>query len=305
MYLIFSIKHVEDIISHCSSSFRKYVNIQALTGIDMVYGRRKYSKKTSKSNAKYTRTNRKIVKRSPTLTPAIKSYVKRTIARTEEVKTVVTTLSDLQTGNYALIKPYVSDPGCGIISLTEAMDNIGQGTGQGDRIGNKIRVVKNIFKGYMYALNTTDTGGVPTNVTMYIGRLKAGISTPTNSAIAQMFQAGDTTFAPSDDNRSGLWAINKNLWNVYYRKTFKIGGSTSNIANAVSNNDYKAMRHFQVDLSRWMPKIINYNDGNNISTNAGLYAWFTIANYNDQIITGAYIPQVQYVAVNEFLFTDS
>jgi len=262
-----------------------------------------YRRKKSVYNKKYKKSSKKNYKSK--ISPAVKNYVKKAVSRTEEIKSVVTTLSDLQTGNYALIKPFIQDPGCGIISLTEAIDNVGQGTGQGDRIGNKILIKRNIFKGYMYALNATDTGGFPTNITMYIGRLKVGISTPTNSAIAQMFQAGDTTFPPTDDNRAHLYAINKNLGNVYYRRTFKIGGSTSNSANAVSNNDYKALRHFSINLSKWIPKVINYNDGNNVSTNAGLYAWFTVSNYNDQVITVAYAPQVQYVAVNELEYTDA
>lgn len=250
----------------------------------------KYSKKTSSSRA---------------VAPAVKKYVARKLAKISEVKTVVTTLSDLQTGNYAQIKPYIQDPGCNMISLTEAIDNVGQGTGQGDRIGNKITIKKNIFKGYMYAINNTLTGGLPTNVTLYIGRLKVGISTPTNAAIAQMFQAGDTTFAPTDDNRASLYGINKNLWTVFFRRTYKIGGATSTSANAIpANNDYKALQHFYVNLSKFIPRTINYNDGNNVSTNAGLYAWFTISNFNDQIITGAYAPQVQYVALNELMFTD-
>lgn len=262
---------------------------------------RKYNKKPISSKSK--KFTRKFTG-SRGVAPAVKKYVAKKLAKVSEVKTVVTTLSDLQTGNYAMIKPYVQDLGCGIISLTEAMDNVGQGVGQGDRIGNKITVKKNMFKGYIYAINNTLTGGLPTNITMYIGRLKAGISTPTNSAISQMFQAGDTTFAPTDDNRTALYAINKNLWTVFYRRTFKIGGSTSASPNAVNNNDYKALIKFSIDVSKYHPRTINYNDGNNISTNAGLYAWFTLANYNDQVITVGYAPQVQYVAINELTFTD-
>jgi len=263
---------------------------------------RKYNKKSPiSSKRKYKRkyTGARAV------TPAVKKYVAKKLAKISEVKTVVTTLSDLQGGNYAMIKPYAQDLGCGIISLTEAMDNIGQGTGQGDRIGNRITIKRNMFKGYIYAINNTLTGGNPTNVTMYIGRLKAGISTPTNSTIAQMFQAGDTTFSPTDDNRTALYQINKNLWTVFYKRTFKIGGATSTSANSIpANNDYKALVRFSIDVSKYHPRIVNYNDTNNISTNVGLYAWFTIANYNDQVITVGYSPQVQYVAINEVSYTD-
>lgn len=76
-------------------------------------------------------SKKKYSPRKKTAVPvAIKKYVRKAVNRTEEVKTVVTTISDLQGSNYAMIKPYVVDPGCGLVSLTEAMDNIGQGTGQ-------------------------------------------------------------------------------------------------------------------------------------------------------------------------------
>jgi len=262
--------------------------------------KRVYKKKYISKKKKYT------PKKKTQVPVSIKRYVKRAVNRTEEVKTVVTTLSDLQSGIAAQIRPYVQDPGCGLISLTEAMDTIQQGVGQGDRIGNKIRLKRNMLKGYLYAINGGLTGGNPTNVTMYIGRLKSTLLTPITATLAQLFQAGDTVFAPTDNNLSSLYQINRNSWNVYYRRTFKIGGATSSSTNAIpANNDYKALVKFSINLSKWLPKTINYNDASSISTNAGLYMWFTISNYNDEPITSLYIPQVQYVAINEFSYTDA
>jgi hypothetical protein len=139
---------------------------------------------------------------------------------------------------------------------------------------------------------------------MYIGKLRATINTPPTSYFGQLFQLGDTATAPTDDNRSSLYSINKDIWDIKYKKTFKIGSSETSNPNYVSNNDYKALQYFRVDLAKWLPKKIKYNDGVTVSSNCGLYAWFTIANYNDQIITGAYQPQVQFVALNNLYFTD-
>lgn len=259
-----------------------------------------------KPRARKTASKKKYTPKSkPAIKKIVKKEVKSQMAKTQEVKQVTTIISDLQGGNYAQLKPFIQDTGCNIASLTESIDTIGQGTGQGDRIGNRVHMKYLGFKGYLYAINNTLTGGNPTNVTMYIGRLKAGVSTPTTSSLSQFLQLGNTTIAPTDDNRAALYEINRDLWNVYYRKTFKIGGATSTSSNAIpANNDYHVMRKFNINLTKWIPKTINYTDGNNIATNCGLYVWFTIANYNDQVISAGYAPQVQYVGINTFKYTD-
>ena len=246
-----------------------------------------------------------------TVPTVVKKYVNRRLAKEAEVKNVVVTISKptpSSSSNYKPINPYTIDTACNVLSLTAAPDNISQGVGQGDRVGDQIQVKKLLFKGYIYSLQTGIApnllGGFPTNVTMYIGRLKSTLTAPNPSAFGQLFQAGDTTFSPTDDNRSSLYDINKDVWTVFYRRTFKIGGSTQTSANAVSNNDYSALRRFSINCSKWIPKKLHYNDNVITSQNAGLYVWFTISNYNDQPITSAYVPQVQLCALNDFQYTD-
>lgn len=223
-----------------------------------------------------------------------------------ETKEVVTIISDPTPGtSIAAILPYVQTNTCNVYSLTEPMDVISQGTGQGDRIGNRLYAKTLRFKGYIYSIPTEGISGFPTNVTMYIGRLKQSVLPPTAYHFQNLFQLGDTTKQPTDDNRSSLYAINTDLWTVHYRRTFKVGSSWSDSPNAVPNNDYKSLVKFNINCTPWIPKHIRYNDGSAGSINVGLYVWFTIANYNDFAIGVGYSPQVQFCSLCEFTYTDS
>lgn len=210
--------------------------------------------------------------------------------------------------DYLALKPYVQDPGCNCISLLEPANNIGQGTGAGDRIGNRIHVKSMIFRGYIYSVSTgsgsIETGGIPTNVTMYIGKVKNSINVPTYAQLSALYQAGDTTFSPTDNNLSSLYSINKDLFTVYKTRRFKIGGAQP-VTGFSANNDYKIMQRFSFDISKFIPRTLLYNDVPTTVTNAGLYVWFVLSNYNDLPITGGYIPQVQWCALTELKFTDS
>lgn len=263
---------------------------------------RRYTKKTKKST-------KKINKKGKVYTTPLRNLrkiIRREVIKSAEEKNVITVISDSSAANPTLkIKPYAQDPLCGVLSLTEPIDVIDQGTGQGDRIGNTLRAKNLRFKGYIYSI-TTEGGvsGFPTNVTMYIGRLKQSVLPPTATQFQNLLQVGDDSIPPTDDNRTSLYSINRDLWNVYYRRTFKIGSSVPTTANAVANNDYKALIHFNVNCTKWLPKLIRFDDTSQGSINTGLYVWFTISNYNDQLITPAYIPQVQYCAMCEFNYTD-
>lgn len=258
----------------------------------------RYPKKTRKVQYKKSSKSKAIPQK-------VKAYVDRAITRSEEIKSVVTTMTDLYTPfDWLPLKPYIQDPGCNCISLLEPLNSISQGTGQGDRIGNKIQVKSVVFRGYLYSVSDGSTGGVPTNVTMYIGKCKNSISVPTYAQLSALYQAGDTTFSPTDNNLSSLYRVNNDIFTIYKTRRFKIGGA-SPASGYVANNDYKALQRFSIDVTKYIPKNILYNDLPTPITNAGLYVWFVISNYNDNAITASYIPQVQWTAVTEARFTDS
>jgi len=271
------------------------------TIIEMAF--KKYTKKRAVKRVAKKRTLKK---------KSVVKVVKQVLARNLEKKSVVTTPVVIRSSNptsdtgTTQLRNYQQDITCNLFKCLYSASTISQGLGQGDRVGNQITCKSNYIKGYMYSIDTS--GGVdgnPTMVTMWIGRLKGTVGVPIAVDFTNLLQAGDTAFAPTDDNRTSLRTYNHDYWDIKYRKTFKIGGSRPVLSGYVGNNDFSALRHFSINVAKWHPKNIKYNDTATSLMNAGLYMWFTIANYNDVAMTPSYVPQVQVVMQNDFTFTDA
>lgn len=167
--------------------------------------------------------------------------------------------------------------------------NIGQGVGNAQRVGNKIKVKSWVIKGLIQPLPYTEASTVIGNsqigyVTVYLGRLQSG-----GGAVAEgldgLFQQGNTSITPTGLSLESLYAINTDRYKVYAKKTFKMGqqfSTTPNVPGNVhgENNDFSLTAKFTFDVTKYVFKNrhIMYDDTNTVPQNfdmSTLCCWAT------------------------------
>lgn len=262
----------------------------------MPYVRKPKSSKSRKS----IRSRKAMPKMSArAVSKVVKRYVKSAISRHAETKHC----APLANNNINIL-PYNSTTfQCTAIDLTNVL-NTNQGTGQGDRIGSEIQVVKYTFKGFVNFAFSSAGGNKPCYLKMVIGRLKESVLAP--ARFDNLFQNGNTTAAPGNLPTDMLRKFNKDAWIIYTTRMFKLGNSSDTIVAGVNNNnnDFSLCRMFSIDLSKHVQRI-KYNDSTSDPTNVGVYAWFLLCNADGSPITTTVYPTTEIHYDVEASFKDS
>lgn len=151
---------------------------------------------------------------------------------------------------------------------------ISQGTGQGDRIGNRIRVRKAFVKLVFYprAYDVYNPQPKPQDVRLLIVKSKDDKNTlPGKSSFGDFFQSNNSYNAPTGNLPDMVRSVNKDSWVVYKDIHFKLGcsayfsdgaGNANDASQQFYNNDYKYNKIMTIDVTRFIPKTIVYQDNN-------------------------------------------
>jgi len=90
---------------------------------------------------------------------------------------------------------------------------------------------------------------------------------------------------------------NKDVVNVHYQRTFKLGHSSyvgvtggSSATDPKSDNDYKLNHKFTLDITKYLPKRMYFNDTDNGTTSKQVYCVFEAVYYNGSNMTAATSP---------------
>lgn len=219
----------------------------------------------------------------------IKQEVSRQVDRLIEDKTIQYTWT--QTGAVGL-EPYgASNWGtyncCPIfpVSATPGFV-ISQGSGQANRIGNSIRPTKFVYRGIVSA---NQWNGTYNNVPQpqYVMLLMLARKDTGNQVIGStnlLFQNGNSATNPTGALYDVLAPFNTDLYNIYYKRVFKIGsainqGTGTDIVNQqYANNDFSRAVMFNIDLTKHYYKAIKFSDASLPSNVAqGLHlAWYVM-----------------------------
>lgn len=175
-----------------------------------------------------------------------------------------------------------------IFCSAEILNPITQGTGQANRIGNRVLLKSLDFSFLVWARPTNASGvNLPIDLVMYVftDKLNPALSDANTiqSAIAgfgagpYFYEAGNATSSAAGTITDQLLRVNGDRFTLHKKKIFKI--STANVANW-HNNDYKASRRFKVKLGKYMPKNVVYNDGG-VLTSRQVWVMFLPVIAND------------------------
>lgn len=259
------------------------------------------------------RVSKKTVKKGKRSSPkartsmkAVKAVVKREIARNVENK-----ISEVYNLSQNIVGPTSAAFTSNIIALGCAPTaiQISQGTSQGARIGNEIKIKKMRFKGILYPLQynvTTNPGITPLIVKMWLFYDK---SAPTSapSPITDFFQFGGATLAFQNVMADSILPINTDKYRVLTSRTFKLGfGSyTGTGATAAqqyyANNDFKYNQSFSIDLMPYIIKETKFNDNSTDPMTRHLFCMWSVMNSDGSTMNSAYIPaHVTWIQECEF-----
>lgn len=189
---------------------------------------------------------------------------------------------------------------------------LAQGDGQANITGNKVTTEKNIFS-FVATLKpwnaSTNANPRPLYLTYWVVSVRGGsYSTVVADVVSQIksrfFNSGNSFAGFSDSVLDQIRTVNDDVFILHEKKTFKLGnastfasgagGATPTSAQGYTNNDFSMIVKFDVDLTKYTPKTIRYND--NDATQFGNQKWifFTMQNCDGSAISASVPVELWY-----------
>jgi len=152
--------------------------------------------------------------------------------------------------------------------------NLENGLGEGNRIGNDIKLKRWIIKGIIQPVRTATDVLVNSNVgyvDVYFGKLMKNTTQVANT-LSRLYQNGNTATTPACKSTDMLNPLNKDTYKVYYHRRFKMGaasdpdtysGTAATAAEHPASNDFKLSQTFGFDVCKYIlkNKQLKYDDG--------------------------------------------
>lgn len=205
--------------------------------------------------------------RASKVTKSVKKFVRSQINRNIENKCVQIN-SGYSFGNVTESPDLNAYPMCPLNTFW----TISLGTGQGARVGNQVTTRKVMLNYILRPTSydaTTNPIPQPSIVQLMLGYVKLTPGTlPVAADVNNLFQSGSSVAAPNGSLRDIISVINKDYWVIKKRWTHKIGyaensatGASGSDAN-FANNDYKYSAIKRLDITKFVPKVLHFNDSN-------------------------------------------
>jgi len=247
-------------------------------------GKSRYTKKRNYKKSVKKSYKKKTYKKSVPV--SVKKYVNNIIARNVETKTAIPA-----SANNVEIQPYgVANPhGSTVIDFSPVWNSIAQGTQNGMRVGDQIKVQSLKFRGFVNfdSSNANNENYLknPLYLKMIILRRKDSQTNPCfygTTGINDLMMNGATPTNPQS-TPSDMWRyLNKDTYRIYKTKMFKIGSSvTSNTPSESNlyNNDFKLSQKFSIDLSKHID-VLKYQPGQVTVNNQAMFCIFLVCFAN-------------------------
>jgi len=234
-------------------------------------------------------------KRSFGVSSSVKSYVKTALSRNIENKCVQINAGN-SFGNVRESPDFNAYPMCPLSGYW----TVGQGVGQGSRIGNIIKT-KRVYLNYVIRPTPYDALANPSprpcEVQMMLGYVKnTPCFAPIGGDIDVLFNSGSTTVAPVGTLRDIIAVVNTDYWTIKKRWTHKVGysqaeGTGGNVANEFfANNDFKYNVVKRLDITKHCPTTHAFNDGSGTTNSRGLFLMYYAVAADNFNFTATQLP---------------
>lgn len=183
-----------------------------------------------------------------------------------------------------------------------------QGIEQGQRVANKIRIMKAKLHLQLHATQITATiAPGPNYFDIYIYKYK-----PSDSAsavnLADFLQFGNTAVAYNGNSQiySGLLEVNKDIFTLKYKKRVKLWNAAEQVAGEnVPNNCYNDVcpsgTSFTVDITKMMKKTLTFNDDVSADTqNDNLFMSIASTAVDGRNLGATFVGQFTYATEIEY-----
>lgn len=254
--------------------------------------KRTYRRKTLKRKYAKKRVYRKRT--------SVKRVVKKAIAQAIETKHSNSQFADDNVGG-------VLDTAAGTqiipVSPYAGFIQIGQGTADGTRIGNKIKTVSSSLN-YTWFPNpyhaVSNVLVKPQMILMFLLRDKRNpcVMPQITDLVANMYNAGSTVTPATGTVKDLTFSMNTDRFQVFKRWSHKLGYQNDAVAGVVgnnqyfANNDFKMFHHKIVGCTKYIHKQIDYDDNVYYPSTPGVFLfYYTIFVDGSSMADGQYPAQ--------------
>lgn len=147
-----------------------------------------------------------------------------------------------------------------------------QGVESGQRIGNTIRTKYATLKGIIFPFplnNTLNPDPKPLEVCMWIFKLKRSdplgglyLSAAEDTCQTAMFQDGNSVDGITGELIDIMKTTNQDRIQLLHKRIFKVGfASGADLTTEHPNNDFKLNQKFSINITKYLPKVIKFDDG--------------------------------------------
>jgi len=154
---------------------------------------------------------------------------------------------------------------------------LGQGLGQGNRIGNKVHIRSGKLCMFINC-NRTSANMInsPLMVSVWVLSNKL-VNSNSAPAFTSFFQTGSGTAGFQENMLDMLLPVNKDAFTVYFDQTYKIGlgsvySTVTDTTNALDNSSYN--QRIDIEWGSHFKQALDYNDSDNVPTNRNLFVVF-------------------------------
>jgi len=244
---------------------------------------------------------KKVYRKKPIVSKAVKSYVKRTISANIENKVHV---------DYAVNQSITTASGGSAITHRQLLPSLIQGVSSGQRIGNNIKVKSAVIRGSVNLLAyniTTNPVIIPAYVMVWVLRSKLkNQGFGASNAPHDLFDAGNSTVGPQGNLLDTMFPINSQSWICCYKRKIKLGATT----NVSPVNGFADMSSYSVPFTISYGKHIKtlkYDDsttgGQSIPVNTNLNIVFTCVSASGD--NSSQYQMAEYHMTNTIIYEDA
>lgn len=204
------------------------------------------------------------------------------------------------------MSPNAGSPGYALAphNLVAPINLISQGTGAGDRIGNKIylheyTIKMNFTMNKNYVSNATFLPGV---VQVWIGRIKHDpAKAPTITDIGRLCDDGSGSVTASDGSMlTTLRDNNLDYFDIVAYRRFWLGSAGAQGAGAplYPNNNFSAQK--SIIIKNLLKGKVTFNDTTNSQNDKFLYMWYTFTTLDGTVLSNSVPVEGQYYISGKF-----